>query len=80
MSEISELAALACALAWPILVGVLLIVYRKGIQKFLEQLIPRLTGFSAGPFSIELGEAKAIEPELEVGAFDPQGTHISRVY
>ncbi len=77
MSEISELAALAGALAWPILVGVLLIVYRKGIQKFLEQLIPRLTGFSAGPFSIELGEAKAIEPELEVGAFDPQGTHIS---
>jgi len=70
-------ADVAAALAWPILVGVILIVYRKSIPKLIAELAPRISGFSFGLLSFQFREARGFEPTFPAGLYDARSGALS---
>lgn len=58
-----EVGAIANAIVWPTLIGILLIWYRRSIAEFLKDLAPKISKFSAGPISVDLNNATGIEPK-----------------
>jgi hypothetical protein len=61
MVSASDLALILSSLAWPILVGVLLIIYRKSISDFAKKLAPRVQGLTLGPVSFQFATATGLE-------------------
>lgn len=64
MVSVTEVAELANAVAWPVLVGVLLVVYRRNIEEMGRKLGPRIQGLTLGPVSFQFATATGVEPLL----------------
>ena len=60
----SDIVAVAGALAWPVLLGLLLVVYRKDIREFARKIAPAIQGVTLGPVSFQFATANGEEPFL----------------
>jgi hypothetical protein len=58
------------ALLWPLVVAVILILYRKEIPELLKRLLKNVSKVEFGGVSIELETAKEFVPDFSAGALD----------
>lgn len=77
MVTASDVADLAGALAWPVLAGALLIVYRKSLRSIATEFGKRMTGLGIGPISFQFAVAKGGYTEKILGGIDFGGKGIS---
>jgi len=73
-----DVAAIITAVVWPVVIGILIVRYRHNIRPFLKDVSKRISKFSIGPGSIDLAEAKGLEPDWKMGVdMDVRQTGIS---
>jgi hypothetical protein len=70
-----DIAVLANAIVWPMLIGILVVYYRQQIGQFLKEVTPNISRVSLGPIAFDLNNTKGFEPSWTVpGA--PGGTDL----
>lgn len=62
-----DVAAIITAVVWPVVIVILIVRYRHNIRPFLKVVSKRISKFSIGPGSIDLAEAKGLEPDWKMG-------------
>ncbi len=62
--EFKDIVALISALAWPVIVLILLVIFRTEIQRLLDRAVKRATKLSAGPVSVEFAASQIKEEVL----------------
>jgi hypothetical protein len=73
-----DVAAIANAIVWPVLVGIVIIRYRNNIGEFLKNVTPRINKLSVGPVSLELENTTGFTPQWEAfGNFNFMQTGIA---